>query len=177
MATYKQDLNLPSHGRRAKADNAGTIRVHITRREGLIIYMAPQAFDFYLNIDTQNGTYHATIEVDQSFPPKKEVTSIEVPQEVLTEVVKLAQNKDFLALNNDNIFPNMVMADGNDVSISVKTDDGNVSLDSNMLEDTLWNGFIPVGEYGIETPFDKLVAPAFEMLGIETDEYDEDEEE
>ena len=77
MATYKQDLNLPSHGRRAKADNAGTIRVHITRGEGLMLYMDPQAFDYYLNIDTQNGTYHATIEVEKGLPPKKEVTSIE----------------------------------------------------------------------------------------------------
>ena len=141
-----------------------------------MLYMDPQAFDYYLNIDTQNGTYHATIEVEKGLPPKKEVTSIEVAQEVLAEVVKLAHNKDFLALNNDNIFPDMMMLDGNDVRISVKTDAGIVSLDSNMLEDTLWDGFIPVGDGGIETPFDKLVAPAFEMLGIEPEEYEEEDE-
>lgn len=105
MATYKQDLNLPSHGRRAKADNAGTIRVHITREEGIPVLLDSQAFDYYLNIDTQNGTYHATIEVEKGYPPKKDVTSIEVAKEVLEEVVSLAQNKNFLALNNDNIFP------------------------------------------------------------------------
>ena len=176
MAAYIQDPNLPSHGKRAKVDNAGTIRIHISRADGCIFLEEPESFELYLNIDTKQNTYHATVEAERGLSRKKQVTSVEVTTDVLEELVLMAQNKDFMALNNDVIFPNMAMLDGNVVSITVKTDVGNVSLDSNMLEDTLWNGFIPVGDFGIQTPLDKLAAIAFNLLGIELEE-DSDEEE
>ena len=174
MTTFIQDINLPSHGKRAKADNAGTIRINISRADGFIVLMDPESFDLYLNIDTQHHTYHATVEAERGIPPKKRVTSVEVPADVLEELVQMSQNKDFLALNNDVIFPDMIMLDGNDVRITVRTDAGNVSLDSNMLEDTLWNGFIPVGDFGIQTPIDKLAAIAFHLLGIKPEEEEND---
>ena len=176
MNSYIQDLNLPSHGKRAKVDNQGTVRIHISRDDGYIVLMDPKAFDLYLNVNTNNNTYHATVETERGCPPKKNVTSVEVPSEVLDELIEMARSKEFLALNNDVIFPDMLMMDGNHVSISVRSDAGNVSLDSNMLEDTLWNGFIFVGDNGIQTPIDKLAAIAFNLLGIELEEDEEDDE-
>ena len=136
--------------------------------------MNPQGFDFYLNIDTNRNTYHATIE--HGFPPNKEITSIEIPSDVLDEVVALAHNKKFMSLKNKDIFSDLIMMDGYDVRISVKSDAGSVSLDSNMLDDTLWDGVIILADGGIKTPFDKLAAFAFELLGIERDVYEDEEE-
>ena len=175
MATFTLDTNLPSHGKRAKVDNVGTIRVKITRSEGLIYTMGPGGFELYLNIQPAEGIYHVTLESEGEDFRKPNVQDIEVPAEVLEEIVALSQNKNFMSLKNDDIFPDMMMLDGNDVTISVKTDAGNVSLDSNMLEDTLWDGIIPVADGEIQTPFSKLAAIAFNLLGIEPDEYEEEE--
>ena len=177
MATFIQDLNLPSHGKRAKVDNAGTIRVKITRSSGLIYTMGPDGFELYLNIKPAEGIYHATLESEGESHNKPNIQDIEVPSEVLEETVALSQNKAFMSLKNDDIFPDMMMLDGNEVSITVKTDASNVSLDSNMLEDTLWDGVIPVADDAFQTPFHKLAAIAFEILGIEPDGYDESEDE
>ena len=178
MAKYTQDPTLPSHGKRAKADNAGTIRVRITRDAGLIITMEPEAFDLYLNINPTANIYNATVEYEANFGEKKNVVPVVVPADVIEDVIKLTGNKTFMSLKNIGIFPDMVMLDGNDVKISVKSDAGNVTLDSNMLEDTLWNGKIAIKDNIIQTPFDRLAAIAFNLLGIEPEpEIDEDEEE
>ena len=177
MATFIQDLNLPSHGKRAKADNIGTIRVKIARSEGLIYFMGPEDFELYLNVKPAEGIYHATLESEGESHNKPNIQDIMIPSEVLEEIVALSQNKAFMSLKNDDIFPDMVMLDGNDVTISVKTDAGNVSLDSNMLEDTLWDGVIPVAGDAIQTPFHKLAAIAFDILGIEPDGYGESADE
>ena len=178
MAKYTQDPALPSHGKRANADNAGTIRVRITRDASFIITMEPEAFDLYLNINPTAKTYNATVEYEANFGEKKNVVPVVVPDDVIEDVIKLSGDKTFMALKNNGIFPDMVMLDGNDVKISVKADTGNVVLDSNMLEDTLWNGEIVIKDAIIQTPFDRLAAIAFKLLGIEPEpEIDEDEEE
>jgi len=179
MTTYKQDLNLPSHGKRAKAENAGTIRVKITRSTGLFYTGDPEGLEFYLNICPEQKVYNATVENEDGIPPKKQVTPVEVPNEVLDGVVKLANDKAFMSIKNDDIFPDMMMMDGNDIKISIKSDIGSLSLDSNMLEDTLMDGIIPTAEMDYHTHLHELAAVAFETLGIDphADEIDEDEEE
>ena len=179
MAKYTQDTNIPSHGRRAKADNAGTIRIHISRREGMIYMMGENDFDLYLNIIQAEKKYHATVETESGYPPKKQAISVEVPSEVLDVMVAISQDKEFMSIKNDDIFPDMMMMDGNDIKISIKSDIGSLSLDSNMLEDTLMDGIIPTAEMDYHTHLHELAAVAFETLGIDphADEIDEDEEE
>ena len=171
MTTYKQDPTLPSHGRRAKADNAGTIRVRIKRETCLILYPTPEAFDFYLNICLAANTYNATVEYAEEYGSKKKIVPIEVPSKVIDDVIALSGNKTFMSLTSDVIFPDIVMMDGNYVRISVKTATGNLTLDGNILEDTLMHGSILLRESVIQTPFDSLAAIAFEVLGI--DPYEE----
>ena len=175
MINFIQDNNLPSHGKRAKIDNAGTIRVRIGRGTGS--YLGPEsvAFDFYLNIDTKHKTYNATLEAEHVFPPQKEVTTVTVTSEVLNKLVGLARNKAFMSVKDKDTFHGIDMLDGYDVRISFRTDNGNVYLHSNLLEDTLWDGFIPVGETGIQTPFNELAAIAFDLLGIEPDTVEDEE--
>lgn len=175
MTTYKQDLNLPSHGKRAKAENAGTIRVKISRSTGQFLTADPEGFEFYLYICPEQKVYNATIENEDGIPPKKQVIAVEVPNEVLEEVFKLANNKAFMSIKNDHIFPDMMMMDGNEVQIKVKSDIGNVSLDSNMLDDTLFNGFLPTSKGDFDTPIHELVTIACKKLGIELEGEIEDE--
>ena len=177
MINYIQDSHLPSHGKRAKIDNAGTIRVRISRGTGSYLGPGSVVFDLYLNIDTKHKTYNATLEAEHVFPPQKEVTTVSVPSEVLNKVVGLARNKAFMSLKNKDAFQGIYMLDGYDVRISFRTDKGNVSLDNPMLEDTLWDGFIPVGEKGIQTPFNELAAIAFDLLGIEPEQLEDNEKE
>lgn len=176
MTTYKQDLNLPSHGKRAKAENAGTIRVKITRSTGLFYTADPEGFEFYLNICPGQKVYNATVENEDGIPPKKQVVPVEVSNEVLDAVVKLANDKAFMSIKNDDIFPDMMMMDGNEVQIKIKSDGGSVSLDSNMLDDTLLNGFIPTSKGDFDTPIHELAAIACEKLGINLEEGEEEEE-
>ena len=53
---YRKDTTIPSHGRRAKADNAGFVRVKISRWPGYI-FTGGDGFDFYLNIHPATETY------------------------------------------------------------------------------------------------------------------------
>lgn len=177
MTTYKQDPNLPSHGKRAKAENAGTIRVKITRSTGLFYTGDPEGFEFFLNIFPEQKVYNATVENEDGIPPKKQVVPVEVSNEVLDAVVKLANDKAFMSIKNDDIFPDLMMMDGNEVQIRIKSDVGSVSLDSNMLDDTLINGFIPTSKGDFDTPIHELAAIACETLGIELEEGDFEDEE
>ena len=176
MTTYKQDLNLPSHGKRAKADNAGTVRVKITRRCGSFITIGPDGFDLFLNIDLATKTFHASVEVDAEKLPKRKTIDIEIPTGVIEQIVELSQNKEFMSLKNDDIFPDMMMMDGNEVQIKIKSDIGSVSLDSNMLDDTLLNGFIPTSKGDFDTPIHELAAIARDKLSINLEEGEGEEE-
>jgi len=158
-------------GRSASEDNSGTIRVKITLQEGMVYTLGPNGFELYLNIKPENKTYHATLETDAEID-KKRIEDIEIPNEAIVNLVNLT--KDQKSLKDDDIFPDMMMVDGNDVTFSVKTGDGNLELDNNMLEDTLWNGVIPIEGEEIETPFHLIATIAFQKLGIEQEEYEDD---
>ena len=80
-----------------------------------------------------------------------------------------------MSLKDEDIFPDIMMLDGNDVIISVKTDECNLVLNSNMLDDTLSNGIIRVEGGEIQTPFHQLADIAFEKLGIEPDDFEEED--
>lgn len=177
MAKFTQDANIPSHGRRAKADNAGTVRVHISRREGMCYIMGDNDFDFFLNVIPEERKYHATAENESGFPPKKKAISVDIPSDVIDKMLALAQDKGFMSIKNDEIFPDMMMLDGDDIKITVKSDIGSISLDSNMLADTLINGIIPVADKEYSTPIHELTAIACETLDIKLDSYEEEDDE
>ena len=176
LRPYAQDMNLPSHGRRAKVDNMGTIRVKISRRSGVISLMGPDGFDLYLNIKLANKTYHATLECDGELG-KRSLFEISVPTRVIEDIVELSQNEQFMALKDDDIFPNAnaMMLDGNDVTLSVKTETGNLTLENNLLDETLSNGIIEIEDGEIQTPFHQLAEIAFDKLGIRHDEFEEED--
>ena len=167
---YRKDTTISSHGRKAKADNAGTVRVKISRWPGYI-YTGGSGFDFYLNIIPASMSYNATAESVESFNGRRLVTSVDIPSEALERMVRLAQDKDFMSIKNDDIFPDKAMLDGNDVRIMVRSDIGTLSLDSNMLDDTLLDGWLPTTKMNFHTPFSQFAAPAFKAFGI--DPYEE----
>ena len=163
---YNKDTRIPSHGRRAKADNAGTVRVKISRWPGNF-YNVSNGFDFYLNIIPASKTYNATVERDESLNGRRLVTSVDIPSEALERMVRLAQDKDFMSIKNADIFPDKAMLDGNDVRITVRSDIGTLSLDSNMLDDTLLDGWLPTTKMNFHTPFAQLAQTAFKAFGID----------
>ena len=167
---YRKDTTIPSHGRRAKADNAGTVRVKISRWPGYI-YTGGCGFDFYLNIIPASMAYNATAESVESFNGRRLVTSVDIPSEALERMVRLAHDKDFMSIKNADIFPDKAMLDGNDVRITVRSDIGTLSLDSNILDDTLLDGWLPTTKMNFHTPFSQFAAPAFKAFGI--DPYEE----
>ena len=169
---YRKDTTIPSHGRRAKAENAGTVRVKISRWPGYI-YTGGGGFDFYLNIIPASMSYNATAESVESFNGRRLVTSVDIPSEALERMVRLAQDKDFMSIKNADIFPDKAMLDGNDVRITVRSDIGTLSLDSNMLDDTLLDGWLPTTKMNFHTPFSQFAAPAFKAFGI--DPYEDTE--
>ena len=169
---YRKDTTIPSHGRRAKAENAGTVRVKFSWWPGYI-HTGGSGFDFYLNIIPATMTYNATAESVESFNGRRLVTSVEIPTEALERMVRLAQDKDFMSIKNADIFPDKAMLDGNDVRITVRSDIGTLSLDSNMLDDTLLDGWLPTTKMNFHTPFSQFAAPAFKAFGI--DPYEDTE--
>ena len=163
---YRKDTTTPSHGRRAKADNAGVVRVKISRWPGYI-FTGGDGFDFYLNINPASMTYNATAESVESCTGRRLVTSVDIPSVTLERMVRLALNKDFMSIKNVDIFPDKAMLDGNDVRITVRSDIGNLSLSSNMLDDTLLDGWIPTTKMNYHTPFAQLADFAFKAYGID----------
>ncbi len=177
--TFTQDLNLPSRGRRTKAQNTGTIRVHIHRGGAILFTMDPDAFDIYLNMDLATQTYHATVEAEYCIGPcrefKQHVFDVEVSSDILAAVIELTHDEEFMALKVDDIFPGISMLDGRDIEISIQGDNGKLSLSENTLEDTLANGLLPTTNKVFKTPFDRLAAIGFKTLGIEPECSDEEE--
>lgn len=166
MTMYRKDTTIPSHGRRAKADNAGTVRVKISKRPGTLTFFGKDDFDLFLNINPAAMTYNATAEKEQGLTGKRLSVSVDVPSELLERIVRLAQNRDFMSIKNEDIFPDMAMLDGNHVEIKVKTDTCGIALDSNMLEDTLHDGCIHTSRMNFVTPFNLLADLAYKALGI-----------
>ena len=166
MPMYKKDTTIPSHGMRANADNEGNVRVKISRWPGYI-FTGGDGFDFYLNINPASMTYNATAESVESCTGKRLVTSVDIPSEALERMVRLAQNKDFMSIKDVDIFPDKAMLDGNDVRITVRSDLGNLSLSSNMLDDTLLNGWLPTTKMNFHTPFAQFADLAFKAYGID----------
>ena len=163
---YRKDTTIPSHGRRAKADNAGFVRVKISRWPGFI-YTGGDGFDFYLNIHPATETYNATIESVENCSGKRLYCPADIPSDVLERMVRLAMDKDFMAVKNGDIFPDKAMLDGNDVRITVRSDIGNLTLNSNTLDDTLLDGWIPTTKMNFHTPFAQLADLAFKAYGID----------
>lgn len=163
---YKKDTTIPSHGKRANADNKGNVCVKISRWPGYI-FTGGDGFDFYLNINPASMTYNATAESVESRTGKRLVTSVDIPSEALERMVRLAQNKDFMSIKDVDIFPDKAMLDGNDVRITVKSDIGNLSLDSNMLDDTLLDGWLPTTRMNFHTPFAQFAALGFKAFDID----------
>lgn len=163
---YRKDTTIPSHGRRAKANNAGFVRVKISRWPGYI-FTGGDGFDFYLNIHPATETYNATIESVESCSGNRMSFSADIPSDALERMVRLAMNRDFMAVRNGDIFPDKAMLDGNDVRITVRSDIGNLSLSSNMLDDTLLDGWIPTTKMNYHTPFAQFADLAFKAYGID----------
>ena len=163
---YTKDTTIPSHGRRSKADNAGFIRIKISRWPYTILTRC-DGFDFYLNIHPSTKTYNATIESTESSTSNRLSLSPDIPSDVLEQMVRLAINDDFISIKNADIFPDKSMLDGNDVRITVRSDIGNLSLSSNLLDDTLLNGWLPTTKMNFHTPFATLAALAFQAFGID----------
>lgn len=178
MAKYNQDNSLPSHGRRAKAENVGTVRVRIFNYPGFTLIHSDDSWEMYLNVNLEAKTYHATVEVLAVTPSRRRYVSVTVPSVVIDAVVKLAQDKDFMTLKNGEIFPDLACLDGRMIQIKVASDAGSVNLDNPLLEDTLLDGKIPSDKKLFRTPFHRLAATAYETLGIDprADDVVEEEE-
>lgn len=81
---------------------------------------------------------------------------IEIPSDIIEELVGLSENKEFMSLTEEEIFPNMWMLNGMDISFSIFRDNTNVSCSRNLREDTLQNGILPTTKGELKTPFDRL---------------------
>lgn len=179
MAKYNQDNSLPSHGRRAKAENVGTVRVRIFNYPGFrLVTPYDDSWEMYLNVNLEAKMYHATVEVVTVAPSRRRYVSVTVPSAVIDAVVKLAQDKDFMTLKNGEIFPELAYLDGRMIQIKVASDAGSVNLDNSCLEDTLLDGKLASTKKVFNTPFHRLAAIAYETLGIDprADDVVEEEE-
>ena len=101
---YRKDTAIPSHGRRTKEENTGTVLVKISRWPDNN-NPGSNGFDFYLNIIPATMTYNAAAESVESSSERRLVTSVDIPSEALERMVRLAQNNDFMSIKNADIFP------------------------------------------------------------------------
>ncbi len=162
---YRKDTAIPSHGRSAKEENTGTVLVKISRWPDNN-NPGGNGFDFYLNIIPATMTYNAAAESVESSGGRRLVTSVDIPSEALERMVRLAQNNDFMSIKNADIFPDKDRRGGNEVKISVQSDIGTLSLNSNLLDDTLLKGWLPTTNMNFHTPFSQFADTAFKAFGI-----------
>ena len=135
---------------------SGSIRVHLHHGAAFLGYIPEEIFDIHIHINPTAKTYHATISMD--FWRGSEEFDIEIPTDIIEELVGLSENKEFMSLTEEELFPNMAMLDGRDIAISICRDNTKVSFSSNLLEDTLDNGLLPTTKGEFKTPFDRLAA-------------------
>lgn len=132
----------------------GSIRVHLHYGSNFPAYFNEDVFDIHIHINPNSKTYHATISMDFSRGSKE--IDIEIPSDIIEELVGLSENKEFMSLTEEEIFPNMWVLDGMDISFSIFRDNTNVSCSRNLREDTLQNGILPTTKGEFKTPFDRL---------------------
>lgn len=167
---YRKDTAIPSHGRRTKEENTGNVLVKISRWTDNN-NPGGNGFVFYLNIIPATMTYNAAAESVESSSGRRLVTSVDIPSEALERMVRLAQNNDFMSIKNADIFPDMTRLSGNEVRITVRSDIGTLSLDSNLLDDTLLKGWLPTSKMNFHTPFSQFTDAAFKAFGIDPYEH------
>ena len=134
----------------------GSIRVHLHHGAAFLSYIPEEIFDIHIHINPTAKTYHATISMN--FWRGSEEIDIEMPSDIIEELVGLSENKEFMSLTEEEIFPNKAMLDGRDIAISICRDNTKVSFSSNLLEDTLENGILPTAKGEFKTPFDRIAA-------------------
>lgn len=150
--TYRKDSSLPVHGRRAKADNAGCIRISIEKTP----YVHIRNTKLYLNIDTNAMVYNIKVDDDIFLMGKKTITEAQLSQVLLRKLVEMAENEELLTLKNRDVFPKYVTLDGDTIIISIKSDKVNLSLFDGTLAETLVNGVIETCTGEIKTPLHRL---------------------
>ena len=172
MTTFKQDLNLPSHGKRSKEDNAGTIRIRISHKSYYYaVTLEPDGFDMYLNINLNANAYNATVEADYGLLPDKHIFPVEIANSLIMELVDFVQSDVFKKLNVREIPipPGMVM-DGYDEYVTIRTDSKSIKLDTRQCGSLLYDGTVMMYGGEINTPIHKLAALAYDVLGIKPDD-------
>lgn len=167
---YSKDTAIPSHDRRTKEENAGTVLVKISRWPDNT-NPGGNGFDFYLNIIPATMTYNAAAESVESSSGRRLVTFVDIPSEALERMVRLAQNNDFMSIKNADIFPDKTRLGGNEVRITVRSDIGTLSLNSILLDDTLLKGWLPTTKMNFHTPFSQFADTAFNAFGIDPYEH------
>ena len=150
--TYRKDSCLPVHGRRAKADNAGCVRISIEKTPYAHVYTT----QLYLNIDTNAKIYNIRVNDDIFLMGKKTITKVQLSQVLLRKLVEMAENEELLTLKNRDVFPKYVTLDGDTIIISIKSDKVNLSLFDGRLAETLVNGVIETCTGEIKTPLHRL---------------------
>ena len=169
---YKQDVNLCTHEEEETSSNTNNIYVIVTRRTEVGSLIGTGGFDVNLCINPSEKTYHATLEREDE-AGEKLVQEIKLPTEAIQEFVNLTYDKKFMSLESTDIFPDAFMMDGNEVTFTVRTASDRVTLESNLLDETLSTGIISTRDEEVHTPFHYLGSIAFETLGIEPEDYNE----
>jgi hypothetical protein len=76
-----------------------------------------------------------------------------------------------MSIKNADIFPDKDRRGGNEVKISVQSDIGTLSLNSNLLDDTLLKGWLPTTNMNFHTPFSQFADTAFKAFDIDSYEH------
>lgn len=174
MSQYVIEPKLSPRGSRREEYKEGSIRIIMFSHSSHIIGDFFYDWTVYLNIIPSKMIYNAIVERENKFRMIKTATTLEVPSIVLEEIVKLAKDKAFMSLKQDDLNFDFILYDAPNAYLSFKSDEGALIIDDSLIALTFEDGKLPTKNGVYDTPFHKLVALFNTVEGEENIDIDED---
>lgn len=139
---YKLDKKLPASGYRSKGDNSTLVLFSLSE---LACFVTLDQFTWRFNmaVNPMDMTYNAELKILHPFENKKWKTlSVKISDKAIRDLVEVAGDSQFMNLKHEEVFPDIIILDGINVSIDIKSAVGRFRMEDNTFMETEKTGII-----------------------------------
>lgn len=174
---YTIDQKLPASGYRKKEQNEPLVLFSLKERPSLFISMDNWRFNMAVN--PEEHTYNAVLhhESHEADNPavhfKVSDMTLWIPDEAIESLVQFAMDPSVPSIGQDDLFPELYILDGVDVSLDIRSKAGRFRMEDNRFMMTEEDGIIKTADREYQTGIHLIRQAIAQALG-EDDMNEED---
>lgn len=175
---YTIDQKLPASGYRKKEQNEPLVLFSLKERPSFFISMYEWRFNMAVN--PAEVTYNAVLHHDEQTMDDSVIVSrssditLKIPDEAIDALVQFATNPEAVAIKQEDLFPDISILDGVDVSLDIRSKAGRFRMEDNLFMMTEDDGIIKTADREYQTGIHLIRQAIAQALGEEM-EVDEDD--